>query len=158
MENKTMPIIIITLVVVGGGLFFLKSAADKGEIATDDGGSATEDTVVEQANEDGKPLTEYDNVSSLESGVWYLFVGSTCPHCHDVEDFIMQNQLKDSLNVKFVEVFDATENQKFYLKAFTECGQEVESISVPVLYKDGECVTGGSKAIIDKLKGVSGVE
>ncbi|MBD3244994.1 MAG: hypothetical protein GF335_03315 [Candidatus Moranbacteria bacterium] len=90
--------------------------------------------------------------SDLNQGVYYLFVGEGCGHCEKVENYIEQNNLKEKKKIEILEVFAQKANQKIYLKAFEKCGKEKpQNISVPVLYYNGNCMSGDVD-IIEELK------
>ncbi|MBU2025438.1 MAG: hypothetical protein ABIC19_04070 [Patescibacteria group bacterium] len=91
----------------------------------------------------------------LNDDLAYVFVGEGCGGCEQVLSEIDRRNLDDDLAIEVLEVFNNTENQKFYREAFNRCGKEMNGqISVPVLYYGGQCFDGGKDEIINKLEEV----
>ncbi len=83
-----------------------------------------------------------------------LFVGATCPHCKNVEDWLGKNQgVKEKAHLVEKEVYYNQENAKKLAEKVSACGLETgNGISVPFLFDQGECVIG-DQPIIDYLSG-----
>ncbi|MBD3244499.1 MAG: hypothetical protein GF335_00715 [Candidatus Moranbacteria bacterium] len=131
MNNKSFIAIIATLVLVIIGLILLNDYSKKNEASE----------------------SPYDTISGIKKDFYYLFVGETCPHCRKVEEFIQENKLKESLDIKILEVTFHEENVKFYDEAEEKC-QENLGGSVPVLYHNEKCILGDTP-IIDELRKIS---
>ncbi|MBD3238338.1 MAG: hypothetical protein GF332_01715 [Candidatus Moranbacteria bacterium] len=85
---------------------------------------------------------------TLDDNSYYLFVGEGCDHCQKVEEHILEHKLREKLAIQIMEVFKKTENQNFYFLAFDKCGKdEPKTVSVPVLYHNGKCLTGDQDII-----------
>jgi glutaredoxin len=78
-----------------------------------------------------------------------LFVGSGCPHCAKVEDFINQNQVNSKLSFQTKEVFYDKNNQATFEEKAKECNLDLNNAGVPMLWTGGSNCIEGDQPIID---------
>ncbi len=71
-----------------------------------------------------------------------LFTGETCPHCKDVENYIFDNSLLDSLDISILEVYNNTKNAQFFEEKFNQCIYQPRVYGVPFLWHDKKCILG----------------
>lgn len=91
--------------------------------------------------------------TGLEDGKVYVFVGEGCPACEKLLGQIEEKKLGEKVNLEVIEVFRATENQKFYLEAYERCGKDTnDRIAVPVVYYKGECFDESYEGMLKKLE------
>jgi len=80
-----------------------------------------------------------------------LFYGDTCPHCEVVEEFIAENNIKEKIQFKELEVYNNKANAQLLYKKATSCGLDVEQgVGVPFFFDGKNCLLG-NKDIIDFL-------
>jgi len=79
-----------------------------------------------------------------------LFWGNGCSHCEKVDEFLEGTGLQEKLNISKMEVFSNKDGAKVYLEKAKECGENTSQISVPMMFWEGECISGDTP-IIDKL-------
>ena len=82
-----------------------------------------------------------------------VYYGDTCPHCHDVIDWLDENQqIKDHSGVIFKEVYKNQANAQQMMAKAEECNlSSASGIGVPFLYDQGQCIIGG-QSIIEYLQ------
>lgn len=79
--------------------------------------------------------------NDAEEGIIF-FYSYTCPHCKTVEDFMDETQVRQIINISEKEVSTNLANQQLFIKLAKECGVSQDSLGVPLLYHDGECLFG----------------
>ena len=77
-----------------------------------------------------------------------LFVGTGCPHCKIVEDYIQQNQIDSKISFDQKEVFYDKGNQSILEEKAKICKLDLNSIGVPLLWTGSTCLEG-DQPIID---------
>ncbi|EKD43946.1 MAG: hypothetical protein ACD_72C00062G0001 [uncultured bacterium] len=80
-----------------------------------------------------------------------LFVGQGCPHCKNVEDFIVANQVDKKVQFETKEVWYNQANAILMNKVWKQCGLNPTNMGVP-LYWDGSTCYNGEIEIVDYLK------
>lgn len=80
-----------------------------------------------------------------------LFVGTGCPHCKIVEDYIQQNQIDSKLSIDQKEVFYNKDNQRLFEEKAKVCKLDLNNLGVPILWTGSACLEG-DQLIIDYLK------
>ena len=95
--------------------------------------------------------TNNSKINITEDSNRILFWGEGCSHCEVVEEYLKENDSGNSLGLKKIEVFSNKDLQELYLEKAKICGENVKSISVPMLYFEGKCFSGDTP-IIDFLK------
>lgn len=87
--------------------------------------------------------------------IYVLFYGETCPHCHDVLDWLESSQVEEELTIIKKEVYSDTKNNEQMKLAVKSCN--LTSSGVPFLFTaDKQCVVG-STPIIDYLSSEVGL-
>jgi len=80
-----------------------------------------------------------------------LYVGATCPHCKNVEEWLKNNQsIEEKAGLVIKEVYYNPNNNKELLQRASECSIEKDKVFVPFLYDQGKCLVG-DQPIIDYL-------
>jgi glutaredoxin len=91
------------------------------------------------------------NYLGKESDKMILYYGRGCPHCAAVEDFIDKNNVLSKIKIDYKEVYyDKNNADDLYGKAQI-CGLNSNSIGVPFLWNNGNCIIG-DEPIINFLK------
>jgi len=80
-----------------------------------------------------------------------IFWGEGCSHCEVVEEYLKENDPENRLELEKMEVFTNKSAQGVYIEKSKACGKNSKSISVPMMYWEGECFSGDTP-IIDFLK------
>ncbi len=76
-----------------------------------------------------------------------LFYGQLCPHCQKVEEFITKNNIKNKVQFLEKEVNFNKANANLMLQKAQKCGMSEDSLGVPFLWNDGQCLMGENKII-----------
>jgi len=71
-----------------------------------------------------------------------LFYGDTCPHCKILEEWIIENQIKEKIGFANLEVYNNEENRNLLVEKATICKLDLNSIGVPFLWTGTDCVIG----------------
>ena len=72
-----------------------------------------------------------------------LFYGRECPHCRDVEDFIVANNIAAKVNFTESEVWHNKANAQLLAQKAQICQITSDSVGVPFLYDgNGKCYIG----------------
>lgn len=70
-----------------------------------------------------------------------LYYGNTCPHCEDVEKWIVDNKAEEKVKITHKEVYENEENSTELTAVAENCGI-TDGVGVPFLYGEGECFMG----------------
>jgi len=84
-----------------------------------------------------------------------FFYGNTCPHCEDVEEWMVENKIEEKVKIVKKEVYDNRQNSLELVRAAKYCGLDTNNIGVPFLYAEGRCLIGAPEIInylIEKTK------
>lgn len=71
-----------------------------------------------------------------------FFYGNTCPHCKDVEEWMAINKIEEKIEIVKKEVYDNRANSLELTQAAKSCGLPTDSIGVPFLFTEGQCLIG----------------
>jgi glutaredoxin len=96
--------------------------------------------VVGSNNKEKKVAME--KIEALKSGDPILYFGETCPHCKDVEEWLVQNKVEEQLKIVKKEVWNDRQNAGELAKVAQSCGLDTSSIGVPFLYAEEKCMVG----------------
>ncbi len=153
MNKKTNTIIAITViaVIMGSIVYGSSNQTDQptpdlpeSTVNEEIAGLSQENTQEEtSAQEKASPQEETNNadVQLLSDEEEIFYWGTTCPFCHDVMDWMEENQVYEKLNVVKKEIYDNKENADELTQKADECG--LTRIGVPLLYtSDGQCLIG----------------
>lgn len=134
MDNKQngflygMVGVLVALVVFAGGYYLCSSQ----KVAP-----AEAPVVADQEAADNQMEVPVD----APSGVVYYY-GKECPHCHDVLEFIEENDIMSKVEFEKKETWHDEENNAELVERAAICGYAPNQIGVPFLYADGECFIG----------------
>ncbi|KKR21672.1 MAG: hypothetical protein UT50_C0005G0006 [Candidatus Moranbacteria bacterium GW2011_GWA2_39_41] len=71
-----------------------------------------------------------------------LFFGAECPHCKDVDKFVVDNQIAEKVKFDSLEVWHNDANAKVLIQKSKECGIDENKVGVPFLFARGKCFVG----------------
>lgn len=71
-----------------------------------------------------------------------LYYGDTCPHCHDLKNYMTENKIQDKIQITEKEVYNNKENSLELQSRALECKLPENQIAVPFLYAKGICYVG----------------
>jgi len=78
-----------------------------------------------------------------ENNLDILYWGTTCPHCHDVIDWIKENNSDEKLKIIQKEVYNDRANAEDLTKKAKICGINENGIGVPFMFtKTQKCLVG----------------
>ena len=82
--------------------------------------------------------TEAAATGTPDKVTMYVFYGSTCPHCQELEEYIAttlkkDSRVKDILDVKYYEVWENTSNASFMQTVGTQLGVQVKGVPFVVI-------------------------
>jgi glutaredoxin-related protein len=79
----------------------------------------------------------------VASEVNILYWGTTCPHCHDVIEWIENNKIDEEINIELKEVYQNRQNFLELVSKSKGCGFDENSIAVPFMFTSkGDCLIG----------------
>lgn len=71
-----------------------------------------------------------------------FFYGETCPHCQKVEEYMVENSIRDKYLFQEMEVSKNKANAAVFGQKAKECGLDLNKLGVPMLYENGTCYMG----------------
>jgi glutaredoxin len=77
----------------------------------------------------------------------YFYFGITCPHCKNVEIWMLQNNVGAKLTVVQKEVYENQANAAELQKRARTCGIKSDEIGVPFIFYKGQCYVGEDQGI-----------
>ena len=87
-----------------------------------------------------------ENVKKIDADIFYW--GSTCPYCHDVQEWMEENDVEEKIEILSKEVYNNEANSRELTARAESCGMDTQRIGVPFLYTlDGECLVGSPNII-----------
>lgn len=79
-------------------------------------------------------------------GKIFFFYGSTCPHCHDVLEWMEENGVESLVEVEKKEVYQDQDNSQQLSAAAQSCGIPLDRVGVPFVFThDKQCLVGAPK-------------
>ena len=94
--------------------------------------------------------------AAIPAGV-ILFYGDGCPHCKNVEDFVLQNKIEEKVKFIRLEVRNNKDNQIVFGKVVQKCAINSSEAGIPLLYDgNGKCYLGDVDTI-NFFKNASGI-
>lgn len=102
--------------------------------------------VVVVSNNKEKQVAE-QKIEELKAADPVLYYGNTCPHCEIVEEWLVTNDVASKMTFSNKEVYDNRENAAELTKVAVSCGLDANSIGVPFLYAEGQCLIGSPDII-----------
>lgn len=93
-----------------------------------------------------------ENSEEISADIFYW--GTTCPHCHDVQDWMEEQEVEDKIDIISKEVYHNQANSLDLTAKARSCDLDTRrGVPVPFLYTiDGDCLIG-SPDIIEYLEG-----
>jgi len=82
------------------------------------------------------------NNNQSEKNVPIFFYGNTCPHCKEVEEWMVENKVEEKIEIIKKEVYDNQQNAQELTQTAKKCGLPTNSIGVPFLFAEGKCLIG----------------
>jgi len=79
------------------------------------------------------------NKSQPEETEIILYYGDICPHCAEVEEYIIENNVKEKVNLQEKEVYHNKENLNELIKKAEICQIPAGSLTVPFLWDGKTC-------------------
>lgn len=76
-----------------------------------------------------------------------LFYSDTCPHCQIVEQYIKDNNVKNYLAFRELEVSTNPANAQLLTKKAAGCGLPTDSLGVPFFFDGNNCLVGDQDII-----------
>ena len=76
-----------------------------------------------------------------------LFYSNYCPHCKNVEKYINDNNIKQKIAFKELEVADNKANANILMAKAVKCGLDTNNIGVPLFYDGKQCLIGDQDII-----------
>ena len=86
-------------------------------------------------------------VGGLSNSTMTLYYGETCPHCKIVNDWLATHNSNGRLIIEHKEVYSNPVNAEALGAAATVCGLPDDSIGVPFLAVNGQCIVGDEPII-----------
>lgn len=80
--------------------------------------------------------------SAQPIGTLSLYINQDCPHCRNVEEFILENNLEDKYTIEYKDIYSNGQYTNELIARSQLCSIETEKIGVPLLYDSGECYMG----------------
>jgi hypothetical protein len=81
-----------------------------------------------------------------------LFYGDTCPHCQNVEEYIVANNIRAKLSFQELEVYNNQTNAQLLAAKAKRCGLDTSAgVGVPFFFDGQNCLVG-DQPIIDYFK------
>lgn len=95
-----------------------------------------------------RPLPPGD-VYNGDTGGIILFYGNGCPHCKNVDEYIMEGGVREKVQFQSLEVFNNKDNAGLLVELAKKCGMDSQQIMVPFLWNGASsaCIIGDSDVI-----------
>jgi glutaredoxin/uncharacterized protein YqgQ len=156
MLKQSIVLIIIIVFVLGSyGIFFVLNNTPPQNI------ELSEEELQELLENEDIQLEEIktqDSVistqteSTTEDPEMILFYSQSCPHCHNVSNFIKENKIDEKINI--LQLDASGKYGELFVEKVKECGLDSQGYGVPFLYYSPEshgCIMGDTP-IIDFFK------
>lgn len=76
-----------------------------------------------------------------------LYYREDCPHCKIVEQYIADNNIEAKIQIEKKEVKENMKNNNELMLRATNCGLDLQTVGVPLLYDAGSCYMGDTEII-----------
>lgn len=91
-------------------------------------------------------------VNSTTDQAVILFYGDTCPHCKNVDKYLVDNKVRERFSFQELEVYNNQENALLLTKTAKKCGLDTaKGVGVPFL-SDGQTCLIGDQDVINFFK------
>ena len=74
-----------------------------------------------------------------------LFLDDRCPHCKNVEDYIVKNNIKSKFNFQELKINNNPDNAKLFTQKIKQCN--LTSSGVPLFFDGKNCIVGDTDII-----------
>jgi len=78
--------------------------------------------------------------SLATSSAMVLFTDERCPHCKNVEDYIIKNKIKNKFNFQELQIDNNFDNTKLFTQKVKQCN--LSSSGVPLFFDGKNCIVG----------------
>jgi glutaredoxin len=154
--KQSVALIVILVFMLGSyGIFFvLNNTPPKNVELTEEELQVlleNEDIQLEEVQtQDNENNTQEENAT--QEAEMILFYSQSCPHCHNVSNFIKENNIDDKINL--LQLDASGKYGELFVEKVKECGLDSQGYGVPFLYYSPEshdCIMGDTP-IIDFFK------
>jgi glutaredoxin len=76
-----------------------------------------------------------------------FYYGDGCSHCSKVEKYFADNGVEAKVKFEKKEVYNNQANQDELINRAGACGLDKAKIGIPLLWNNGQCLTGDSEII-----------
>lgn len=76
-----------------------------------------------------------------------LFYSTTCPHCKVVDEYIIENNVKNFLVFDELEISQSASNSQLLIKRAASCKIPTNQVGVPFFYDGANCFMGDEDII-----------
>ena len=76
-----------------------------------------------------------------------LYYRADCPHCQNVEKFMLENNVAEKIKVEMKEAASNVKNNNELMARAANCGLDLKLVGVPLLYDRGTCYVGDEEII-----------
>jgi hypothetical protein len=77
-----------------------------------------------------------------------LFYGDTCPHCKNVDEFMVANKIEGKIEFRKLEVYNNQGNAQLLTQTAKNCGLDTtKGVGVPFFYDGKTCLVGDTDII-----------
>ncbi len=87
------------------------------------------------------------NDQILNLNDYVLYFGETCPFCKELEKFLIDNNLKEKLNLVEKEIYYNQKNLEEFKSVAKICNLNLNELGVPFMWAKGECLMGYDKIL-----------
>lgn len=137
-------VLMFALILVIVGLLFA--------IVIDSKGKGTNSEEIQTSADSNSSATSPTN---QETPIFYY--AKACPHCADVEEWMVKNNIEEKIVLIKKEVYDNRTNASELARAAKSCGLPTNNIGVPFLYIPGRKCLIGTPDIISYLSDKTGI-
>jgi glutaredoxin len=88
-----------------------------------------------------------DNNSTDTSEALSLYYREDCPHCKNVEKFLLDNKVGEKIKIEHKEIMNDIKNNNELMVRAANCNLDLETVGVPLLYDKGTCYVGDQEII-----------
>ncbi|MDD4122705.1 MAG: hypothetical protein PHO23_00230 [Candidatus Pacebacteria bacterium] len=147
-------IVIIVFVLGSYGIFFVLNNTQPTtvELSEEELQELIDNQDIEILSEPTQATSNNQEDSSVEDPDMILFYSQSCPHCHNVNNFIKENNIDEKINI--LQLDASGKYNELFVEKVKECNLDSQGYGVPFLFynpEDKGCVMGDTP-IIDFLK------
>ncbi len=83
----------------------------------------------------------------IDDGVKIFFYSNTCPHCRNVEEYMVKNDIRNQVAFRELEVGNSVENANILIEKAKKCSIKPEDVGVPFFWDGAKCIMGDEPII-----------